>query len=118
MAGLVFFYDPAQDNKELVKEYVKVAGEMNTRGTGIRIEAVNTSWTSNKASLGVTKFPAFKLFHFGDDQKGEDVPEEVVKDGKKAAFIKYLEKKGFSKGKESGKPSAKPIEENEIRDEE
>ena len=113
MAGLVFLYDPSQEEtKKLVPEYLKVAKEMNERGTGIRIEAVNVSWTANKKSLGVEKFPAFKLFHFGDDTKGENVPEAVVTDGTKDAFLKYLEDKGFSKvGKGDEKKKSAKTEE-------
>ena len=122
MAGLVYFYDPAQveENKDLVKEWVKVGEEMNQRGTGVRIEAVNTSWTADKASLGITKFPAFKLFRFGDDQKGEDVPEKVVKAGKKGDFVKYLADKGYKMGEDAKKPkpSAPAIPENIVNEDE
>ena len=122
MAGLVFYYMPGQaESEKVVPEWVKVAKEMNVAGTGIRIEAVNGSWTADRASLGVTEYPAFKLFHFGDDQKGEDVPKDVAQDGTKKAFVKYLEGKGFSQGAESKdkkKPSAPPTENNKIDDEE
>ena len=68
MAGLVLYYMPGQEESEkLVKEWVKTGKEMNEKGTGIRIEAVNGSWTADKASIGVSEYPTVKLFHFGDD---------------------------------------------------
>ena len=41
----------------MYKDWVKLGKKMNSDGTGVRIEAVNGSYTKDKATIGVDKYP-------------------------------------------------------------
>ena len=94
----VFFYHPKCSwCKKVHEEWVNLGKKFNVDGTGVRIEAVNVSYSIDKKDLGITTLPDFRLFRAGDDSVGP--PIHLKKDPKirnVEGFTKFLEANGIT----------------------
>ena len=86
----VMFYHPKCPwCKKVYDVWVKMGKKFNVDGTGVRIEAVNGSYTLQRSDIGVKTYPDFRLFRAGDDSYGQHfpkVPEMRTVEG----FTKFL----------------------------
>ena len=92
----VFFYHPKCPwCRKVYDEWVNLGKKFNVDGTGVRIEAVNVSYSLNKKELDITTLPDFKLFRAGDDSIGIHLKKDPEIRNVKG-FTKFLEANGIT----------------------